>query len=57
MKVSRWLQATGESSSYKRALMGLAPGAIVEADGPHGTFVLRDADVPHAMIRLHESFF
>jgi aspartate kinase len=21
------------------------------------TFVLRDADVPHAMMRLHESFF
>jgi ferredoxin-NADP reductase len=38
------------SSSFKRALAALTPGAVVEAGGPYGQFVFRDADRPAVFI-------
>jgi ferredoxin-NADP reductase len=37
-------------SSFKRALVALAPGAAVEASGPFGQFVFGDEDQPAAFI-------
>jgi ferredoxin-NADP reductase len=39
-----------DSSSFKRALMALTPGATLAADGPFGDFVVRDDDGPLVLI-------
>lgn len=39
-----------ESSSFKKALLALKPGAVVEADGPKGEFTLREGDHHHIFI-------
>jgi ferredoxin-NADP reductase len=39
-----------ESSSFKRALLRLAPGATLGASGPYGNFVLPDDDTPSVFI-------
>lgn len=38
------------SSSFKRALAVLEPGALVEASGPHGRFTFDDTDQPAVFI-------
>ena len=50
-----------DSTLFSRAVTSLEriPLRLVSQAGPRRnvTFVLRDADVPHAMMRLHETFF
>jgi aspartate kinase len=50
-----------DSTLFAKAVMALEriPLRLVSQAGPRRnvTFVLRDADVPHAMMRLHETFF
>jgi aspartate kinase len=50
-----------DSTLFARAVTSLEriPLRLVSQAGPRRnvTFVLRDADVPHAMMRLHETFF
>ena len=50
-----------DSTLFGRAVTSLEriPLRLVSQAGPRRnvTFVLRDADVPHAMMRLHETFF
>ena len=38
------------SSSFKRALMHLTPGTIIEAEGPYGDFVFHDDEMPSVFI-------
>lgn len=42
--------AAGKSSSFKEALFGLEPGAIIEADGPEGEFTVEDLAQEHVFI-------
>jgi aspartate kinase len=50
-----------DSTLFSRAVTSLEriPLRLVSQAGSRRnvTFVLRDADVPHAMMRLHETFF
>ncbi len=39
-----------KSSSFKKALLALKPGAVVEADGPKGEFTLREGNHHHIFI-------
>src|SRR5947209_11551649 len=43
-------RVSSQSSSFKSALMGLAPGALIEAHGPYGTFLLHDDPRPAVFI-------
>jgi ferredoxin-NADP reductase len=37
-------------SAFKNALLALSPGDLVEMEGPHGSFTLRDQDLPMACL-------
>jgi glycine betaine catabolism B len=37
-------------SVFKNALLALSPGDVVEMEGPHGNFTLRDQDLPMACL-------
>jgi ferredoxin-NADP reductase len=41
---------SNQSSSFKHALAELAPGAVVDVDGPHGRFVYNENDRPAVFI-------